>query len=105
MGKTNYTQISGFYLYVSAARYRKGATALAFKDYAPVADLQYQKLTEEEKDRWKNRARELRLEDVGKAFRLTDKLLKTTELHDPKLFDARETCVKHLVMRCWDLSL
>ena len=102
MGK-NYTQISGFFLYVSTARYRYGATTLSFREYAPTADLGYQMLTESEKEQWKQRARDLRPEDVGKAFRLTDKLLKTT--NDPRMLEPRENCVKTMVMRCWDLKL
>lgn len=102
MGK-NYTQISGFFLYVSTARYRYGATTLSFREYAPTADLGYQMLTESEKEQWKQRARHLRPEDVGKAFRLTDKLLKTT--NDPRMLEPRENCVKTMVMRCWDLKL
>ena len=102
MGK-NYTQISGFFLYVSTARYRHGKTTLSFREYAPTADYCYRMLTENDKDLWKQRARDLRLEDAGKAFRLTDKLLKTT--NDPRMLEARESCVKKMVMKCWDLKL
>ena len=102
MGK-NYTQISGFYLYVSTARYRNGATMFHFRDYAPIADIRYQKLTEEEKNKWKKRAIQLRVEDEGKAFKMTDKLFKTTK--DFKMMEAREKWVKKMVKKCWDLSL
>ena len=102
MGK-NYTQISGFYLYVSTARYRNGTTALNFREYAPIADIGYQKLTEQEKNKWKARAIQLRTEDEGKVFKMTDKLFKTT--NDFKMMEAREKWVKKMVKKCWDLSL
>ena len=102
MGK-NYTQISGFYLYVSTARYRNGTTALTFREYAPLADITYQKLTEPEKNKWKARAIQLRTEEEGKAFRMTDKLFKNT--YDFKMLEAREKWVKKMVKKCWDLSL
>jgi hypothetical protein len=96
------TQISGFFLYVSTMRYRM-KSELSFRDYAPIADVRYKKLTEEKKELWKQRARQLRLQDCGKAFRLTDKLLKTTR--DSSLGESRENCVKTLVAKCWDLAL
>ena len=102
MGK-NYIQISGFYLYVSTARYRNNATTLNFKEYAPIADVAYQKLTEEEKNKWKARAVQLRTEDEGRAFKMTDKLFKNTI--DFSILEEREKWVKKMVKKCWDLSL
>jgi hypothetical protein len=102
MGKKT-TQIGGFFLYVSTMRYRKGATFLTFREYCPTADEEYRKLSEVEKELWKERARELREDEVGKTFRLVDKLLKKEG--NATMQEAREKCVKQLVMKCWDLAL
>ena len=102
MGRPKRTQISGFYLYVSTARYRHGSE-LSFRDYAPIADLEYQKLTEDQKEKWKNRARSLRVEEIGRLFRLCDAWVKKN--NDPKMLETRENSIRMMVMECWDLAL
>lgn len=100
-GKT--TQISGFYLYAQTMRYRRGRTAIPFHEYVLIADVEYKKLTEDEKELWKQRARDLRTQDCGRNFRLINKWFQWQARSE--MYEAREYAVKKLVMKCWDLAL
>jgi hypothetical protein len=110
MGKKP-TQISGFFLYVSASRYRNDSSSLSFREYAPIADEKYSKLSDDEKEKWKQRARDMRGQDVGRTFRMVDRLLKKQPAcgaggeTSTQIQNARENCVKEIVKRCWDLAL
>jgi hypothetical protein len=109
MGKKP-TQISGFFLYVSASRYRNDRSSLSFREYAPIADEEYVKLSDDEKEKWKQRARDMRSQDVGRTFRLVDRLLKKETAAAASgrvtaLQEARENSVKEMVKQCWDLAL